>query len=124
MLPNLIYVGLLALLEWTNPYSLLQLQRRYEIRPRHHVNFRRLHNEGHVTFAGPVFTQPCVKNPEGEDRPFMGSVMVLRDVTRDNIYKLLESDLFIQEGIWDWENVKIFPFQSQVQTPHFKPGDT
>lgn len=47
----------------------------------------------------------------------MGSVMVLRDVTRDKIYKLLESDLFIQEGIWDWDNVKIFPFQSQVQVP-------
>jgi hypothetical protein len=43
--------------------------------------------------------------------------MVLRNVTRDNIYKLLESDLFIQEGIWDWDNVKIFPFRSQVQMP-------
>ncbi|KAF5655430.1 YCII-related domain-containing protein [Fusarium heterosporum] len=96
------------------------LQRRYEIRPRHHVNFRRLHKEGHVSFAGPVFTQPCVKNPEKEDRPFMGSVMVLRDVVRDDIYKLLESDLFIQEGIWDWENVKIFPFQSPSQTPQSK----
>lgn len=53
----------------------------------------------------------------------MGSVIVLRDVTRDNIYKLLESDLFIKEGIWDWDNVKIFPFQSQVQKPQPKPGD-
>ena len=48
--------------------------------------------------------------------------MVLRNVKRDNIYKLLESDLFIQEGIWDWDNVKIFPYQSQGKMPQPQAG--
>lgn len=47
----------------------------------------------------------------------MGSVMVVRDVSRENIYKRLSTDLFITEGIWNWEKAKVLPFNTVMRQP-------
>lgn len=79
----------------------------------------RLHNEGYVSWAGPVFREPCIRTKPGEkeERKFMGSVMVVNDVSKQGIYDKLKSDPFIVEGIWDWENVEILPFRTMERTP-------
>jgi uncharacterized protein YciI len=96
---------------------LSQLPRRIAIRPKHSPNFVRLHNEGYVSWAGPVFSEPCIRNKAKEDRPFMGSIMVVNDESPEKIYEKLRTDPFIQEGIWDWEKVEILPFKTATRTP-------
>lgn len=47
----------------------------------------------------------------------MGSVMVVRDVSRENIFKRLSTDLFITEGIWNWEKATVMPFNTVMRQP-------
>ncbi|KAL4870566.1 hypothetical protein BDV12DRAFT_195290 [Aspergillus spectabilis] len=104
------------------------LSRRIAIRPQHSPNFVRLHQEGYVSWAdfdlsnakppivGPIFARSCVKGSI-EDRPFIGSVMVVNDTGAEAIREKLKSDIYTKEGIWDWENAEILPFQTLQRTP-------
>lgn len=79
----------------------------------------RLHKEGYVSWAGPVFREACIRTTPGEkeDRKFMGSVMIVNDTSRENIYDKLKSDPFIVEGIWDWEKAEVLAFRTVERTP-------
>ncbi|RAL06661.1 uncharacterized protein BO97DRAFT_287926 [Aspergillus homomorphus CBS 101889] len=89
------------------------LDRRLEIRPRHSPNFVRLHKEQWVTWAGPVFEKHTF--PGNPRRPFKGSVMVINDVGKEQIWERLKSDPYIQEKIWDLENARVIPFVTNMR---------
>ncbi|CRG88162.1 hypothetical protein PISL3812_05189 [Talaromyces islandicus] len=84
------------------------LSRRLEIRPRHSPNFVRLHNEGWVSWAGPVFEKHTF--PGNPRRPFKGSVMVVNDVSKEAIWERLKGDPYVQEKIWDMDKAQVIPF--------------
>lgn len=65
-------------------------------------------------------SEPCFKKADVEDRPFMGSVMVVRDVSPESVYQRLSSDMFITEGIWNWKAAKVLPFNSLMRLPPSK----
>ena len=50
-------------------------------------------------------------------RPFIGSVIVVNAESREEVRKTLEQDIFVKEGIWDWEKVKILPFKTTMRSP-------
>ncbi|PYH46506.1 uncharacterized protein BP01DRAFT_355518 [Aspergillus saccharolyticus JOP 1030-1] len=89
------------------------LDRRLEIRPRHSPNFVRLHQEQWVTWAGPVFEKHTF--PGNPRRPFKGSVMVINEVGKEQIWDRLKSDPYIQEKIWDLENARVIPFVTNMR---------
>jgi hypothetical protein len=66
--------------------------------------------------TGPIFARPFVKGPV-ENRPFVGSVMIVNDTDAESIREKLKSDIYTQEGIWDWENAEILPFHTLERTP-------
>ncbi|CAI7584776.1 unnamed protein product [Penicillium manginii] len=112
-----------------------QLARRIAIRPQHSPNFVRLHKEGYVSWAvsmapicldslelsaetnkGPIFARPFVKGAV-ENRPFVGSVMIVNDTDPEAIRAKLKLDIYTQERIWDWENAEILPFHTLERSP-------
>ncbi|SPJ73402.1 uncharacterized protein FTOL_03132 [Fusarium torulosum] len=77
------------------------LARRVEIRPRHSPNFLRLHNEGYVSWAGPIFDKHV--DVDITKRPFKGSVMVVNEQSWDGFMEKVQTDMYIKERIWDLE---------------------
>ncbi|OBT93181.1 hypothetical protein VE01_09242 [Pseudogymnoascus verrucosus] len=84
------------------------LERRLQIRPVHSKNFVRLHESGFVSWAGPVFEEHVIEGT----RPFIGSIMVVNAPSREIVKETLQKDIFVKEGIWDWDHVRIFPFRT------------
>lgn len=64
--------------------------------------------------AGPVFKEHV---KEGNTRPFIGSMMVVNAPSREIVREILEQDIFVTEGIWDWEHVQILPFETMLRRP-------
>lgn len=50
-------------------------------------------------------------------RPFIGSVMVVNAESREKVQETLKQDIFVKEGIWDWDGVKILPFRTTARNP-------
>ncbi|KFY90004.1 hypothetical protein V500_05340 [Pseudogymnoascus sp. VKM F-4518 (FW-2643)] len=92
------------------------LERRLQIRPVHSKNFVRLHESGFVSWAGPVFEAHVIEGI----RPFVGSIMVVNAPSREIVKETLEKDIFVKEGIWDWDHVQIFPFRTILRQPPSK----
>ncbi|KAK8104651.1 uncharacterized protein PG998_011684 [Apiospora kogelbergensis] len=86
------------------------LERRVAIRPRHSPNFVRLHNEGYVSWAGPVFEKHV--DADISKRPFKGSVMVVNEGSWEALMERLKSDPYIQEKIWDLGKTSFIPFRT------------
>ncbi|CAJ0546951.1 Ff.00g015780.m01.CDS01 [Fusarium sp. VM40] len=86
------------------------LARRVEIRPRHSPNFLRLHNEGYVSWAGPIFEKHI--DADITKRPFKGSVMVVNEQSWDGFMEKVQTDMYIKERIWDLEKTKFIPFRT------------
>lgn len=63
---------------------------------------------------GPIFKEHVER---GENRPFIGSVMVVNAADQGEIKATLEKDLFVKEGIWDWDTVQILPFKTTFRRP-------
>ncbi|KOS23059.1 hypothetical protein ESCO_003772 [Escovopsis weberi] len=87
------------------------LARRIAIRPQHSPNFVRLHNEGYVSWAGPLFQRHVTSG----QRPFKGSAIVLNDVDKESILARLAGDVYIKENIWDVDNAVIMPFRTLIR---------
>jgi hypothetical protein len=48
--------------------------------------------------------------------------MVVNAPSRKAVKDMLEKDIFVTEGIWDWDNVQILPFQTILRQPAQKTG--
>ncbi|KAJ5742210.1 hypothetical protein N7533_011619 [Penicillium manginii] len=68
------------------------------------------------TNKGPIFARPFVKGAV-ENRPFVGSVMIVNDTDPEAIRAKLKLDIYTQERIWDWENAEILPFHTLERSP-------
>ncbi|KAL4768018.1 hypothetical protein BDW60DRAFT_211406 [Aspergillus nidulans var. acristatus] len=88
------------------------LERRLAIRPRHSPNFVRLHQQGYVSWAGPLFEKHV---SEGIQRPFKGSAMVVNEEDMECLKQTLSSDVYIKEGVWDMGNALIVPFRTTMR---------
>jgi hypothetical protein len=65
--------------------------------------------------TGPIFAHSFIKGPV-ENRPFVGSVMIVNNTDAESIRSKLKSDIYTQEGIWDWENSDSLPFHTLERT--------
>jgi hypothetical protein len=66
--------------------------------------------------VGPVFKEHV---EQGHMRPFIGSMMVVNAPNLETVRETLERDIFVREGIWDWDNVQILPFQTLLRRPAY-----
>jgi hypothetical protein len=46
-------------------------------------------------------------------------MMVVNAANLETVRETLERDIFVREGIWDWDNVQILPFQTLLRRPAY-----
>jgi hypothetical protein len=44
-------------------------------------------------------------------------MMVVNAASREIVREILEQDIYVKEGIWDWEHVQILPFETILRQP-------
>ena len=49
--------------------------------------------------------------------------MVVNAESRERVKETLRNDIFVKEGIWDWDRVQILPFKTIVRQPAEKSVD-
>lgn len=51
---------------------------------------------------------------EGEVPAEAGTVMVIKAENDDEVKEIIKKDIFVYEGVWDFEKLQIWPFLSKV----------
>ncbi|CAA7259193.1 unnamed protein product [Cyclocybe aegerita] len=85
------------------------LARRLAVRPRHLEGVKPLIDAGIITVGG-MLLDPDVPYTEGELPKGVGSLMIVRAESLEAVRKIVISDVYYTEGVWDHERVSIQPF--------------
>lgn len=64
---------------------------------------------------GPVFEKHV--DADVSKRPFKGSVMVVNEASWDGFMQMIESDIYVKEGIWDLGRTQFIPFRTLMRCP-------
>jgi len=89
------------------------LQNRLKARPFHLENLKPRIDAGQVVFGGAMLSE----QPAVDGTPDMiGSVMLIKANTREEIMDLLKNDEYTKQGAWDVEKASITPFKCAVRT--------
>lgn len=101
--------------EWlvTIPDHPNALDKRMAARPAHLNNLKPRIDAGQVVFGGAMLAkQPA----EGESPQMVGSVMLVKADSEEEVRKLLEGDEYTKGGAWDVAKATIQPFKCAVRT--------
>ncbi|QUC23330.1 uncharacterized protein UV8b_07571 [Ustilaginoidea virens] len=90
--------------------------KRLQVRPAHLKNITPLTESGVVKMGGALLNS----FPEGDDPAtfdFMGSTVVFRAETKEQVLELLKQDVYSASGVWDIEKAQIYPFLCAFRAP-------
>lgn len=76
-------------------------------RAEHVANIKPNVEKGIIKSAGPIFSD--IPAPLEGKMPFVGSALTLHAESKEEIMEFLKTDVFAKNGIWDLENVLIYP---------------
>ncbi|KAG6378127.1 hypothetical protein JVT61DRAFT_13813 [Boletus reticuloceps] len=100
---------------WAPDYAGAQ-ETRLAIRPRHLENAHRLTKEGVIRVGGGVLTDSSA-NAAPADRKFFGSCLIIEAESLEAVRKIVESDVYYKEGVWDKEKLQILPMLLATSLP-------
>lgn len=83
-------------------------------RPAHLQGIPKLVEEGKLVCAGAIYQDV---SPEGKLSNFAGSHLQIVADTKEEALEIVKGDVFAKEGIWDLENIIIYPFGCAVRQP-------
>ncbi|KAH9833476.1 uncharacterized protein C8Q71DRAFT_725699 [Rhodofomes roseus] len=83
--------------------------RRMAVRESHLVNAKSLFANGVLKFGGGLLSPESIASPTAEKK-LVGSMMVFEADSVEAVRKVIESDLYYQNGVWDKEKLQIFPW--------------
>ncbi|KAK4496355.1 hypothetical protein PRZ48_012335 [Zasmidium cellare] len=86
-----------------------KLEKRMEIRPQHLEAVKPKVASGLVTLGGATLDEPV---KEGQPMKINGSAMIVEADTEAEVRKVIESDIYYTEGVWDASKVQILPFKA------------
>ncbi|KAF8637965.1 hypothetical protein AX16_010598 [Volvariella volvacea WC 439] len=92
------------------------LATRYQVRGTHLSNLKPLIDNRTVQVGG-MLTTPESANLEGTDKKAVGSILIVKAKTLDEVKALIESDIYYTSGVWDNEKLVILPFFSATPFP-------
>ncbi|KAI2032785.1 hypothetical protein LOZ47_005621 [Ophidiomyces ophidiicola] len=89
------------------------LERRMAARDQHIGNLGPLIDSGLLKMGGAI-----LKNhpKEGEAPPMNGSALVVSADTEEEIREALSNDIYAKTGVWDLNNIEIYPFRCALNT--------
>lgn len=82
------------------------LSTRVSMRDKHLAGLKPLVQSGKALFGGALLEE---HPPEGAPWKFKGSAVLLTAETEAEVRKVLENDTYAKNGVWDLENLQIFP---------------
>ena len=53
---------------------------------------------------------------EGQTPPMIGSALIVVASSKEEVIERLKNDIYTTSGVWDVENVQIWPFKSAVRS--------
>ncbi|KAK0284082.1 hypothetical protein LTR35_005796 [Friedmanniomyces endolithicus] len=53
---------------------------------------------------------------EGEGPKINGSVMIAVAESKEEVLDKIKADIYYKSGVWDVENINIFPFKSAIRS--------
>ncbi|KAI1925092.1 hypothetical protein LOZ58_005057 [Ophidiomyces ophidiicola] len=89
------------------------LERRMAARDQHIGNLGPLIDSGLLKMGGAI-----LKNhpKEGEAPPMNGSALIVSADTEEEIREALSNDVYAKTGVWDLNNIEIYPFRCALNT--------
>lgn len=80
------------------------LERRFAARPVHLERAEEAHYEGVLLYGGAILAD------EADTKSMVGSVMVFRAESKEQVAERLRDDPYVEQGVW--ERVEILPFRT------------
>ncbi|ROT41519.1 hypothetical protein SODALDRAFT_331260 [Sodiomyces alkalinus F11] len=91
--------------------------KRLEVRPTHFADLKPKFDAGIYKMGGALLDEV----PEDESDPssfkFSGSTLVCIAETREEVLEHLKNDIYTKTGVWDLDNVQIWPFKCAFRAP-------
>ncbi|KAL5532252.1 hypothetical protein ACEPAF_5821 [Sanghuangporus sanghuang] len=85
------------------------LQRRMSVRQQHLENAKKLGADGILKFGRGLLSPESISTP-GAEQKLIGSLMIFEAPKLEDVKKLIESDLYYTNSVWDPERIVILPF--------------
>jgi len=82
--------------------------RRMKVRPQHLARMAKLKESGRA-MIGSAFMTPESVGAEFADQRFIGSVMIFVSETIEEVWMIVETDVFYNEHVWDLKKLVITP---------------
>ncbi|KAI0858632.1 hypothetical protein F4860DRAFT_516647 [Xylaria cubensis] len=90
--------------------------KRLEIRAQHLEGVKPLAGSGFIKTGGAILNE----KPESDDASkfsFYGSTLVCVASSKEEIFEVLRNDIYAKSGVWDLDNVQIWPAKFAFRNP-------
>jgi uncharacterized protein YciI len=89
------------------------LHKRVAVRPKHLEKLTPYVQAGDVVFGGATLS---AHPKEGEQPDMTGSAMLIKAESEEALREWLASDEYTKGGVWNLDEVKIYPFRCAIRT--------
>ncbi|KAJ6520211.1 hypothetical protein C8R45DRAFT_954293 [Mycena sanguinolenta] len=89
---------------------------RARIHAEHLAGLKKNQAAGFIKFGGPCYNDDGAGEGAAE-RPFGGSFLLMEAESREEALKIVESDVYHKEGLWDISQIRVIEYKS-VLTPY------
>ncbi|KAK0256075.1 hypothetical protein LTR91_011733 [Friedmanniomyces endolithicus] len=89
------------------------LAARMKVRPDHLAALKPSVEAGFWVMGGASLDEPV---KEGEGPKINGSVMIAVAESKEEVLDKIKADIYYKSGVWDVENINIFPFKSAIRS--------
>lgn len=87
---------------------------RFQVRPDHIKHALHLRDIGVMKWGGGILER---QTAPGDTSGMTFSVMTVYADTQDEALKVVTEDVYTKNGIWDVDNVKIYPMKTTIRLP-------
>lgn len=89
------------------------LQKRLDVRSKHFEGLKPHVESGDVVFGGAMLSK---HGAQGETPDMTGSAMLIKAESEEATREWLANDVYAKSGVWNLNEVKIYPFRCAVRT--------
>jgi len=90
------------------------LSRRLAVRDQHLARVKEFSEKGIFTWGGVMLDEHM---KDGEVPKFRGSILTIEADTKEEVWGIINSDIYVKNDVWDVEKVEIYPFRTAVRKP-------
>jgi len=90
------------------------LDKRLAVRPQHLKDITPKVEAGKVVLGGAMLSR---QPKEGEQPDMLGSVMIVKADSEEEVKEMLENDIYAKGGAWDVQNANIWNFKTALRSP-------